>query len=263
VTTAFVIVQAVAFALFGLVVGSFLTVVVYRVPRGESVIAPRSRCPSCGAPIRARDNIPVVSWVLLRGKCRACKARIAGRYPLTELANGALWVAASVKYGDDIYTAVVVAVFFSLLLAVSLIDLEHKIIPNHIVYPAVPFFAALLLGGFGLGRGYSLVGAAIGFLAYGGGLVLVSLLYPRGMGMGDGKLAALVGLVLGALGGRLVAVAAALAFFLGGLGGVAALSFGKAGRKQAIPFGPFIAAGAVLSALFGVQIADWYLSFFR
>ena len=261
---AFVILQGVAFALFGLVVGSFLTVVVYRVPRNESVVAPRSRCPSCGALIRALDNIPVASWTFLRGKCRVCKAPSAVRYPLTELANGALWVAAAVKYGDDIYTAVVVAAFFSLLLTVSLIDLEHRIIPNRIVYPAVPAFTVLLLvGGLGLGRDYSLTGAAVGFFAYGGGLVLVSLLYPRGMGMGDGKLAALVGLVLGALGAGLVAVAAILAFFLGGLGGVAAMALRKAGRKQTIPFGPFIAAGAFFSALVGAQIADWYMGLLR
>jgi len=247
-------------AAVGLVAGSFLTVVIYRLPRGESIVAPRSRCPRCGAGIRTRDNIPVLSWVVLKGRCRECGERISARYPLIEAATCALWLVAWGRYGEDRYTAVVLALFFTVLLAVSVIDLERKIIPNLIVYPAVPFFAALLLvGGLGLGKGYLLAGAAVGFLAYGGGLILVSVLYPRGMGMGDGKLAALVGLVLGALGVQLVAVAAILAFFLGGLAGAAAMVLRKAGRKQAVPFGPFIAAGALLSALVGAQIAEWYL----
>ena len=261
--TSFEVVQALAFALFGLTVGSFLTVVVYRVPRGESVVAPRSRCPSCGTTIRAVDNVPVVSWVLLRGRCHACKTRIPARYPLTELANGVLWFAASAKYGDEIYTGVVVAVFFSLLLAVSLIDLEHKIIPNRVVYPATPLLAALVVVGAALGKDFDVLGAVIGALAYGGVLLAVALVYPKGMGMGDVKLVALIGLVLGALGLDLVVVAAALAFLLGGIGGILALTVGGKGRKSALPFGPFLASGAVLAALFGAGIADWYLGLLR
>lgn len=257
--TALVAATAMVFLLFGLVVGSFLTVVVARLPEGESIVKPRSRCPGCGESIKAHDNIPVLSWVLLTGKCRRCGERISARYPLTELANAALWVAASLKFQDDLYLALVVACFFSVLLVVSLIDLERKIIPNKIIYPAVPVFAVALVAGDLLGYDVDLLRAAIGFATYGGSLLLINLVYPRGMGMGDVKLAALIGLVLGSFGLDLVAVAAALGVLLGGLGGILAMALGGKGRKSAIPFGPFLAAGAVLSVFFGAQIADWYL----
>lgn len=251
--------EAVVFLLFGLVVGSFLTVVVYRVPRHESLVHPRSRCPGCGQQIHAVDNIPVVSWVLMRGKCRSCGEPISARYPLTELANAALWAAAALRFQDSLYLALVTACFFSVLLAVSLIDLEHKIIPNAIIYPAVPVFAALLVVGKLLGEDVDLVRAAIGLAAYGGVLGVIAFVYPRGMGMGDVKLVAFIGLVLGAFGLDLVAVAAALGVLLGGVGGILAMAVGGKGRKSAIPFGPFLAAGAVLSVFLGAQIADRYL----
>lgn len=254
--------QAVAFALFGSVMGSFLTVVVYRVPRKMSVIRPRSKCPACGVQIRSIDNIPVVSWLIRRGRCHACGEKISARYPLTELATAALFVSAAVKYHDDVYLAVTMALFYTMLLAVSLIDAENKIIPNRIVYPSAIVFPALMVAGSVLGKDLSIAHAALGALAYGGVLLLVWLVYPKGMGMGDVKLAVVIGAVLGALGFGLVPVAAMLAFFLGALGGVLAMLLGNKGRKSAIPFGPFMAAGAVLATFFGAAIADWYLGLF-
>ena len=255
-------IQVAVFALFGLVVGSFLTVVVYRVPRKESLVKPRSRCPGCGARIRGVDNIPVVSWVLMRGRCRSCGEPISIRYPLTELAAAACFAAAAIKYQDDLFLAVVMALFYCMLLAVSLIDAEHKIIPNRIVYPAAIVFPALMLFGALMGRDLSPAHEALGAVAYGGGLFLVWLVYPKGMGMGDVKLAVVIGAVLGALGLELVPVAAMLTFFLGALGGVLAMALGAKGRMSAIPIGPFMAAGAVLAALLGAEIADWYLGLF-
>jgi leader peptidase (prepilin peptidase)/N-methyltransferase len=248
-------------ALFGLVIGSFLTVVVHRVPRGESIVAPRSSCPSCGSMITARDNVPVVSWVVLRGRCRTCGHRISFRYPLTEALTGALFVAAAVAI-PSVYVAVVIALFLAVLFAASLIDIERKIIPNRIVYPSLIGFAALVIMGWAAGQDLDLAGAGLGFLAFGGGLLVVALFFPRGMGMGDVKLAALIGLVLGSLGLRYVGVAAAAGIVAGGIGSLVALAAGF-DRKHAIPFGPYLSAGALAAALFGSRIAAWYLSLGR
>jgi leader peptidase (prepilin peptidase)/N-methyltransferase len=247
------------FVLFGLVFGSFLTVVVYRVPRKQSIVAPRSACPSCGAMIRARDNIPVASYVLLRAKCRQCGARISPRYVAVELLTAGLFAGAAARFGS-VYVAAVVALFFAVMLAVAVIDAEHRIVPNAIVYPSLVAFPALLAVGALAGQHVSLARAGIGFLAYGGGLLIVAIVAPRGMGIGDVKLAALIGLVLGAFGLAYVAVAAAAAILAGGLGAIALLVLG-ASRKQAIPFGPYLAAGAVAAAFVAPQIAHWYTGF--
>jgi leader peptidase (prepilin peptidase) / N-methyltransferase len=242
---------------FGLAFGSFLTVVVHRVPQGESLVRPRSRCPSCGTQIRAIDNIPVASWLLLRGRCRSCGARISPVYLLLELGVGILFVAVALSF-DDPWVAVMTAPFLALLAALSVIDIRHRIIPNRIVYPAFPAFAGYLVVAVIGGGSVDLARAAIGCLAYGGALLLVALIVPRGMGMGDVKLAGLIGLVLGSLGLGYVAVAAAAGIVLGGVGAIAALASG-ADRKNAIPFGPYLAAGAAVSAFVGPQIAQFYL----
>jgi len=241
----------------GLAFGSFLTVVIHRVPAGESIVRPRSRCPACGAQIRARDNVPVVSWVLLRGRCRACGVRIPAVYPLTELATGALFVGVALRHSDP-WRAVLLAPFVGVLLALAVIDARTKKLPNRIVYPTLAASAVYLAVAALAGGPVDLLGAGIGFLAYGGGLLVVALVSPKGMGMGDVKLAALIGLVLGALGLRYVAVAAGLGILLGGVGAVVALLAG-ASRKQAVPFGPFLAAGAVLAVFVAPQAARIYL----
>jgi leader peptidase (prepilin peptidase)/N-methyltransferase len=242
---------------YGLVIGSFLTVVVHRVPAGESVVAPRSRCPSCGAQISARDNVPVVSWLLLRGRCRSCGARIPARYPALEVTTAALFVAAAIRF-DDVWLLILSSTFLALLLALSLIDIGHKILPNRLVYPALIAFPVFLVIARFAGASIGLVDAAIGFLAYGGAMLVVALISPRGMGMGDVKLAALIGLVVGAIDLPSVAVAAGLAILLGGVGAAVALAAGK-GRKSAVPFGPFLAAGAALALFVGPAIADAYV----
>jgi leader peptidase (prepilin peptidase) / N-methyltransferase len=249
--------RALIFALFGLVFGSFLTVVVYRVPRRQSIVAPRSACPACGAEIRPRDNIPVLSYLLLRGRCRACGARISPRYLFLEVATALLFAGASLRF-HAAYKAGLLALFFAVMLAIAVIDVERRIVPNRIVYPSLVLFGLLVAVGALAGDHLSLAAAGLGFLAYGGGLLLVSLVAPGGMGMGDVKLAALIGLVLGALGLRYVAVAAAAGILAGGLGAMALLVFKRASRKQAIPFGPYLAAGAVVAAFLAPRIAAWY-----
>ncbi len=245
------------FAAAGLVFGSFLTVVVHRLPRNESVVAPRSACPGCGTVIRARDNVPVLSYLALRGRCRTCGERISAEYPLTEAACAGLFAASSLAFGQ-VSVAGVVALFLGVVLAAGLIDVRHRIIPNRLTYPAMVVAAASLAALAVAGQPFSLAGAAVGCAAFGGGLLVVAIVSPRGMGMGDVKLAALIGLVLGAIGLRYVAVAAGAAILLGGAGALIALAAGR-GRKSAMPFGPFLAGGAAVAALAGGPVASWYV----
>jgi leader peptidase (prepilin peptidase) / N-methyltransferase len=242
----------------GLAFGSLMTVAIYRVPAGESLVRPRSRCPDCGAPIRVADNIPVISWLMLRGRCRACGARISPVYPLTELASGGLFVAVALAY-EDPWRTVLLAPFAGLMVAISVIDIRHRRIPNRLVYPAFVIAAAVIIVGALAGGGLDALDAGIGLLAYGLGLMIIALISPKGMGMGDVKLAGLIGLVLGSIGLDLVAVAAGMGILLGGAGAIVALLTG-AGRKSAIPFGPFLAAGAVIAIFVGRPIADAYLN---
>ena len=255
------VMRAVAFAAFGLAVGSFLTVVIHRVPQRKSIVAPRSACPSCGAQIEARDNIPVVSYVLLRGRCRHCGARISAEYPAVEALTAGAFLGAALAFGD-VWVAALVAGFLAVVEAAAAIDLHHRIIPNRILYPSLAVFAVAVATLWVAGRHVSLAGGALGLLAYGGGLFLVALISQQGMGMGDVKLAGLVGLVLGALGWKYVGVAVALAVLAGGLIAIGALLRG-ARRKDVLPFGPSIALGALLSALFAPHLASWYASALR
>jgi leader peptidase (prepilin peptidase) / N-methyltransferase len=244
----------------GLIFGSFLTVAMHRVPAGESVVAPRSRCPSCGTQLRGIDNVPLISWLALRGRCRHCGARISAVYPLTELGCAGLFAAATLAY-EDPWQAALLAPFLGLLVGISVIDLRHYRIPNRLVYPAVVLSAAYVLVADLLGAPLSATEAGIGMLAYGVGLLIVALIAPTGMGMGDVKLAGLIGLVLGAVDLPLVAVAAGAGILLGGVGAIVALLLG-AGRKARIPYGPFMAAGAGVATFFGEGIVDAYLRLF-
>jgi leader peptidase (prepilin peptidase)/N-methyltransferase len=200
----------------------------------------------------------VVSWLALRGRCHACEARISAVYPLTEIATGFLFVAVALWF-EDPWQAVLLAPFLGLLVAVSVIDARTKKIPNRLVYPAVLAAAAVIAVGDLAGGGLDAVSAAIGFLAYGVGLLIIALIAPRGMGMGDVKLAALIGLVLGSLSLEYVAVAVAVGILLGGVGAIVALLLG-AGRKTGIPFGPFLAAGAAVATFAAEPIAEAYLN---
>ncbi len=246
------------FFLLGLLFGSFLTVVIHRIPAGESIVRPRSRCPACGTEIGARDNVPVVSWLLLRGRCRACGARISAEYPLVELATAALF-AASAALVDPVYAASLAAPFLGIMLAIAVIDARHRVVPNRIVFPTLALFAVAIVVGDLVGGGVDAVDGGIGLALYGVPLFLVAVAVPQGMGMGDVKLAALIGLVLGSFGLSYVGVAAGVGVIGGGIGALVALVLG-AGRRDQIPFGPFLAGGAVVAALLGPRISDLYLS---
>jgi leader peptidase (prepilin peptidase) / N-methyltransferase len=239
----------------GLVAGSFVTVVGYRVPRGESIVGPRSRCPSCGAQIAAYDNVPVLSWALLRGRSRCCGERISARYPLTELALGVLYAATVAVLWDDPTEIALGLAFVTTLVAITLTDLERRVIPNKILIVAAITGLAIVA----IGDPSSLPERAIATAAAGGGLFLVVLAYPRGMGLGDVKLAALMGLYLG----RNVAPAILVALLAGSIVGLFIVArHGAEARKRAIPFGPFLALGGVVGLLAGDQLVDLYLSTF-
>ena len=244
---------------FGLAIGSFMTVVASRVPEGESVLRPRSRCPSCNAEIRNRDNVPVVSWVLLRGRCRSCGDPIPARYPVLELSTATLMVAGA-AVNERVWVAVLVAAFLALMPTIAWIDIERHIIPNRITYPAFLGFSGYVVLAWLFDGGTDPVRALAGALLYGGVLFIVAFI-SRGMGMGDVKLALVIGVVLGSIGLRFVGVAAAGAVLFGGVGGIVALIAGL-DRKAMIPFGPYMAAGAVVAAFWGEPIAEWYLGAF-
>lgn len=235
----------------GLLAGSFITVVAHRVPRGEGVVAGRSHCPECGAQIAAYDNVPVISWVMLRGRSRCCGNRISARYPLTELTMALLYAATVLVLWDDATEICLGLVFVTMLVAVTLTDLERRIIPNKILLVAAVLGVAIAA----VGDPGSLPERAIAAAAAGGLFFLAALAYPRGMGLGDVKLAATMGLFLG----RDVAPAIFVALLTGSLVGLAMIARDGAGaRKQAIPFGPFLAFGGVVGLLLGSELIDLY-----
>jgi leader peptidase (prepilin peptidase) / N-methyltransferase len=248
--------EAVTFAgVLGAIMGSFLNVVAYRLPRRESVIAPPSHCPSCGTPVKPYDNIPILSFLLLRGHCRFCKAPIPLRYPLVEALTAALCVGAVLTQRSAAEIALSV-VLILIVVPAALIDLEHRIIPNRIT--AAGALAALLIGTAldPAGEPERLIAGG----AAGGFLLLAALAYPGGMGMGDVKLAAVMGLFLG----RAVAPAILIALLAGVL--VGALVIAKRGvrdgRKAAVPFGPFLALGAIVAVYAGQPIVEAYVNRF-
>jgi len=239
----------------GLLLGSFLTVVAHRVPRGESVVGGRSHCPACGAQIAAYDNVPVFSWLLLRGRARCCGARISARYPLTELTLAVLYAVTVLVLWDDPTEIALGLVFVTMLLAVTLTDLERRVIPNKVLLVAAVLGVAIAA----VGDPGSLPERAIAALGAGGLFFVAALAYPRGMGLGDVKLAATMGLFLG----RDVAPAIFVALLAGSLVGLAMIARDGAGaRKQAIPFGPFLAFGGVVGLLLGSELIDLYTGTF-
>ncbi|MDQ3849707.1 MAG: prepilin peptidase [Actinomycetota bacterium] len=239
----------------GLAVGSFLNVVAWRLPRGESLASPPSRCPSCAAPIRPYDNVPVVSWLVLRGRCRACATPISRRYPIVEALTGVLYGACLLRFGADT-DVILPLVFVTLLVAVTLIDLDHRIIPNVLVGPA----ALVAVAGAAVIDASSLTERLVAAAAAGGFLLLAALAYPGGMGMGDVKLAGAIGLFVGRSVGPAM-LAALVAGTLVGLTVIARHGAAK-GRKTAIPFGPFLALGGLVGLFAGDALIDWYASSF-
>ncbi|CAN5192028.1 A24 family peptidase [soil metagenome] len=258
----------------GLAIGSFLNVVVYRVPAGMSVVHPRSACPNCGHEISARENIPVLSWLMLRGKCSECAAPISKRYPLVELAGAAafvlvgIWAAPTVAAASDAPTSIAAVLrlgaflyLAAITVALAIIDIESHRLPNVIVLPGYAVGAALLgtaalLDGDYVALGRMAAGAGILFAFY----FLLAIISPRGMGMGDVKLAGVLGLFLGSLGWGQLAVGAGAAFVLGGVFSITLLIMKRVGRKGGIPFGPWMLLGAWVGIFAGQSIAGGYLA---
>jgi leader peptidase (prepilin peptidase)/N-methyltransferase len=239
----------------GLLTGSFVGVVAHRIPRGRSIVGPRSECPSCGTQIAAYDNVPVVSWLLLGGRCRSCAARIPARYPLIELGVGAAFAATALVFRDDPAALALGLVLVAVLGAITLTDLERRVIPNTILLVG-SLIGVVIIATTDPGSMPERAAAAVGA---GGFLLLFALVYPRGMGMGDVKLAAVMGLFLG------ISVIPALfvGILLGALtGGALMLRHGTEARKHAVPFGPFLAIGGVVGLLAGSQMIDAYLDLF-
>lgn len=254
----------VAFAgVFGLVIGSFLNVVVWRVPRGESIVRPPSACPRCGHPIRWYDNIPVVSWLVLRARCRDCDEPISARYPLVEAGTGlgfAVLAWAGLADAAPIAALPLLLVFAAYSIALALIDLDHRLLPDRIVLPAYVVFAALVVLASAITGDWwaalrALVAGAVLFAFF----LIVALVYPAGMGGGDIKLAGLLGLVLGWFGWRQVVVGAFAGFLIGAVVGIITMIARRSGRKTAIPFGPSLLAGAWVGVFAGAALGDWYL----
>ena len=242
-------------AVMGAIFGSFLNVVAYRLPRGESLSRPRSRCPGCQTPIRPYDNVPVLSWLVLRGRCRTCGVSISARYPLVEAGTALLCALVVVARGFD-QDALLGLVLVLLLVPITLIDLDHRIIPNKLVLLGAVTAPAILLAVSPEDLPEHLIAA----VAAGGFFLLAALAYPRGMGMGDVKLAAVLGLFLGTAVGSAIFIA----LLSGTLVGIAVIARKGAteGRKTAVPFGPFLALGAVCALFAGDAMVHAYLSTF-
>jgi leader peptidase (prepilin peptidase)/N-methyltransferase len=270
-----ILIAAIA-GLFGLAIGSFLNVVIYRVPIGKSVVSPASACPNCGSGIHAYDNVPLLSWLILRGKCRSCSEPISPRYPLVELGTGLFFFVVSLPLAaqlagaqptiEAIASGLALVAFLYLAavsIALSFIDVEHHRLPNAIVLPSYAVGAILLatssilIGDYG-----ALIRAAIGLSAMAIGYFALSLLWRGGMGLGDVKLAGVLGLYLGYAGWGALAVGSLSAFFLGGVFGIVLILLHKTTRKSGIPFGPWMLLGAWVGVLFGNLIWTGYLSVF-
>jgi leader peptidase (prepilin peptidase)/N-methyltransferase len=239
--------------LAGLAVGSFATAVAYRLPRGIPFGLERSRCPHCGAKIAARDNIPVLSWLLLRGKARCCGAPISPRYPLTELTVGALYAATVIVYRHDAAEAIIGLVFVAMLAVITLTDLDRRIIPNKALIAGAVICLAIAIPTDPGGVPERLIAAA----AAGTLFFLIVLAAPGGMGLGDAKLVATMGLFLG----RAVAPAILAGLLAGSIVGLALIATqGTQARKMTIPFGPFLALGGIVGLLAGHHLVDIYLN---
>jgi leader peptidase (prepilin peptidase)/N-methyltransferase len=238
--------------LFGLIIGSFCNVVVYRLPRGKSIVLPGSRCRACGYAISSKDNIPLISYLILGARCRFCKEPISFRYPAVEFIAGLLFVLIWFKFGFGI-TFVVYAILASTLLVVALIDYDHKIIPNIITLPGMIIGLGLSTWALPITPTDSLAALLLG----GGLFYLIAFFFKGGMGGGDIKLIAMIGSFLGWQGTLFTIFFGAL---LGSLVGMTLMLLGRKGRKDKVPFGPFLSCGAILFILSGKDLIDWYLN---
>lgn len=241
-------------AVLGLAIGSFLNVVIYRVPRNESIVSPRSSCPSCGALIREKDNIPVFSWLLLSGRCRDCKAPISVRYPLVELACAALFAGTAARFGYRWDLPAFLALFAGLL-ALSCIDVERLILPKKIVYPLTALVAALLLvAAAGTGKWHDYVIGVICAAAWFAVFFALNLIGPRLLGFGDVRLSLVLGLALGWLGVGYVLLGFFAANVIGAVIGLALIATKRIDRSNPIPYGVFLALGCALAVFAGPEL---------
>ncbi|MGH8962916.1 MAG: prepilin peptidase, partial [Jatrophihabitantaceae bacterium] len=253
---------AILAGIFGLAIGSFLNVVIYRVPVGESVVSPPSRCPSCGNTIRNRHNVPVLGWLMLRGRCADCANPISVRYPIVEAATAALFVVITLRIAHLHLGAALPAYLYLAAagLALSLIDVDHKRLPDAIVLPSYAVVAVLLtIASASTHDWWALARAAISAAALFAFYFATAFAYPAGMGFGDVKLAGVLGGLLGYLSWSALVVGAFAGFLLGAIVGAAIIAMRRGGRKSAIPFGPFMIAGAVLALFVARPVADAYL----
>jgi leader peptidase (prepilin peptidase)/N-methyltransferase len=242
--------------IFGLVVGSFLNVVVWRVPRHESIVRPASHCPECDAELGAIENVPVLSWVALRGRCRHCGTRISIRYPLVELLTAGLWVGMALRFGASWELPAYLALTAGLV-ALSLIDLDHFLLPNRVLYPTGFLTAGLMVIPavvYADGNDYlrAVLGGAAAFAVF----FVIHVISPRGMGFGDVRLSFVLGFALGWLSWGHVYLGLFLGFLLGAVVGSLLIVLKLRTRKDHVPFGPFLAAGAVLAIFAGTQLLD-------
>ncbi len=245
---------------FGICIGSFLNVCIYRLPESKSIVRPGSMCPNCSTPIRFYDNIPILSYIALRGKCRYCKAAISFRYPVVEFISGLFAVGIFLKYGIGL-EAVIYYTFTAALLVITFIDVDHQIIPDVITLPGIPLFFA---ASFALPK-ITLVESILGILIGGGSLFLVAWLYhlltrKEGMGGGDIKLLAMMGAVIGWKG---VFFTIFVASAIGTVAGLLIILKTRKTMKLAVPFGPFLAIGGIAYILFGPQLIAWYFNLLR
>jgi len=250
----------VAAFIFGLCIGSFLNVCIYRLPVSKSIVQPPSMCPSCGNFIRFYDNIPVLSYAWLKGKCRHCRTTIPLRYPMVELLSAFFALATVIKFGPTL-EAIIYFVFIASLLVITFIDIDHRIIPDIITLPGIPIFFA---AGFAL-PDISFKNSLIGILAGGGSLLLVAYGYAlitkkEGMGGGDIKLLAMIGAVIGWKGVLFTIFVASL---IGTLSGMAIMLHTRKSMKLKVPFGPFLAIGSIAYIFFGPQLTAWYFNLLR
>jgi leader peptidase (prepilin peptidase) / N-methyltransferase len=241
-------------ALFGLIVGSFLNVVIYRVPRKESIVSPRSACPTCDIPIAPRDNVPILSWLYLRGRCRNCHSSISMRYPLVEAATAGLFAGVAARIGFS-WTLPAYLVLAAGLLALACTDMEHLLLPKRIVYPVLGLFGALLVVAAAItGHWHNLFVAGISGAVWFAIFFAMNAISPRALGFGDVRLAPVLGLALGWLGVRYVLLGFFAANLIGAIIGIALIASKRMSRQQQIPYGVFLAVGTLLAIFAGPEL---------
>lgn len=246
----------------GLVIGSFLNVVVYRVPAGKSIVSPGSACPQCNTPVSPRDNVPVISWLILRGRCRSCGAPISARYPLIEALTGLTFCVVALRIGAD-WSLLGELLFVAGLIALSAVDIERFLLPRKILYPSAALVASALLVAAAVDHRWHRLAVAAACAAGSFAVFFaINFIRPAWMGFGDVRLAGLIGLALGWLGAWYVVVGFMAANLLGAILGIGLMVAGHATRRTALPYGVFLAAGSILAILVGGPVIHWYHSHF-